>query len=189
MTSFRGLANFVYPPTQYKSKSDPPSIYHIITSFEILGKIFYNVRCVKNNSLILMLIYSLSFHFHLLLNFLRSKSNKMIINVYAKHELAHSFSRVEFQKQPSWTFVLFYFYFLLKESDILRYILTNLQVRYETSCSAGPMSTVFSSGCRVQSLIKENYNKFLKKNLEFGATKLSSNSYSIKFNYFISLIV
>ena len=63
------------------------------------------------------------------------------------------------------------FIFLLKESDILRYILTNLQVRYETSCSAGPMSTVFSSGCGVQSLIKENYNKFLKKNLEFGATK------------------
>ena len=96
------FGKFWVPPTQYKSKSDPPSIYHIITSFEILGKIFYNVRCVKNNSLILMLIYSLSFHFHLqLLNtqsFPRSKSNKMIINVYAKHELAHSFSRVEFQK-------------------------------------------------------------------------------------------
>ena len=65
-----------------------------------------------------------------------------------------------------------FFYFWLKGSDILWYILTNLQVRYETSCSAGPMSTVFSSGCRVQSLIKENHNKNLKEKSKHNSLKI-----------------
>ena len=82
------------------------------------------------------------------------------------------------------------FYFWLKGSDILWYILTNLQVRYETSCSAGPMSTVFSSGCWVQSLIKENYDKNLKEKSKHNSFEifgiwcyniiLSIHSYSIK---------